>query len=330
MILSLTVACIFVGVSPAAVDAHDEHWELFKRQHNKTYLQKQDVGRRAIFEANIKKINAHNLLYDLGRSSYRLGLNGFADMTPDEFEKYRGTRFEANEARVSKLQHRDNRSMHVPDTVDWRTEGYVTPVKNQGVCGSCWAFSTTGALEGQHFRRSGDLVSLSEQMLVDCSAVYGNAGCNGGLMDNAFRFIKDAGGLETEKSYPYTGKDGTCHFDARGIGAKLTGFVDVPSRDEEALKEAAGVVGPVSVAIDASGQNFQFYKDGVYDEITCSSTSLDHGVLVVGYGTTRDGKDYWLVKNSWGSSWGQSGYIQMSRNKENQCGIATMASYPTV
>lgn len=150
-------------------------------------------------------------------------------------------------------------------------------------------------------------------------------------MDNAFSYIKDNHGLDTESSYPYEGKDDKCRFKKRDIGATDSGFVDIPEGDEEKLKEAVATVGPVSVAIDASHESFQFYSQGVYDEAECSSEQLDHGVLVVGYGTDAETEeDFWLVKNSWGTQWGDEGYIRMARNKQNQCGIASSASYPLV
>lgn len=240
----------------------------------------------------------------------------------------------------------------IAKSVDWREQGAVTPVKDQGHCGSCWSFSATGALEGQHFRKTGKLVSLSEQNLVDCSGSYGNNGCNGGLMDNAFQYIKDNGGIDTESAYPYEAIDDTCHFNKKSIGATDKGFVDIPSGDEEAMKKAVSTIGPVSVAIDASHESFQFYSEGVYVEPQCDSQQLDHGVLVgefkdkdfnlnpslnicfhllVGYGTDEETQqDYWIVKNSWGTSWGDKGFIKMLRNKNNACGIATQSSYPLV
>jgi cathepsin L len=258
-------------------------------------------------------------------------MNAYADMTNTEFNRVMNG-FNA----TRQAQRSQNRrtftfdpSLELPDTVDWRKEGYVTPIKDQGQCGSCWAFSATGALEGQTFAKTKTLPSLSEQNLVDCSKKQGNMGCNGGLMDYAFEYIKVNNGIDTESSYPYEAVDNTCRFKAADVGATDTGFVDITSKDENALQQAVATVGPISVAIDASHSSFQLYKRGVYHEARCSQTQLDHGVLAVGYGV-EGSKDYWLVKNSWGTSWGDQGYIMMTRNKNNQCGIATASSYPTV
>jgi len=312
---------------------YESEWQDFKSKHGRTYSEDEEVMRKQNFMDNMKKIEMHNYLHDKGQTTYRLGINEYADMSVKEFTSMMNGFRRSNKTTVRDFQHSTYLSpampVDLPALVDWRTEGYVTPVKNQGQCGSCWSFSTTGSVEGQHFRKTGKLVSLSEQNLVDCSTSYGNHGCNGGVMDYAFQYIKDNDGIDTEMSYPYEAMDDTCRYRRRSVGATVSGFVDVPENDEEKLKEAVATVGPVSIAIDASHQSFQLYHSGVYDEPECSSTQLDHGVLVVGYGT-EEGQDYWLVKNSWGPEWGLDGYVKMARNKDNQCGIAAMASYPLV
>jgi len=309
----------------------NNHWKLWKELHGKRYLDAEEHVRRAIWEDSLNKVQEHNLQADLGQHTYWLSMNKFADMTVVEFSKMMNGYNMTMRGQREQHRHEFNRQSNVqlPDTVDWRTEGYVTEVKDQGQCGSCWAFSTTGSLEGQHFKQAGKLVSLSEQNLVDCSGKYGNQGCNGGLMDQAFEYIKDNMGIDTEESYPYEAVDDSCRFNKANIGATDTGFTDIKSKDESALQEAVATVGPISVAIDASHASFQLYSHGIYNELLCSQIRLDHGVLAVGYGADS-GKDYWLVKNSWGEGWGDKGYIKMSRNKRNQCGIATAASYPLV
>jgi len=293
------------------------------------------VLRFGIFQQNIELIEKHNNEYAMGMHTYTLGINPFADWTPEEFKaKMLGTFYNKTRTPSSGTFMRLPKNIQTPDLVDWRKEGAVTDVKNQGQCGSCWAFSTTGSVEGANFRLTNKLVSLSEQQLVDCSSKYDNHGCNGGLMDNAFEYIKENGGLDDEESYPYTAHQGKCHFDKAKVSATVSGFVDIPTGDEDALKEALATAGPVSVAVDATEDKFMFYKDGVFVDKGCGNkmNDLDHGVLAVGYGTeTADnGKtmDYWIVKNSWGNHWGESGYIRMARNLKNMCGISTAASYP--
>lgn len=312
---------------------YDDQWMQFKSKHGKVYVDDEEDMRKNNFIQNVKRIQMHNYLHAKGKVTFRLELNSYADMSIKEFASIMNGYRRSNITTVKDLLHSTYLSpaqpVDLPDEVDWRSEGYVTPVKNQGHCGSCWSFSTTGSLEGQHFRKSGKLVSLSEQNLVDCSTTYGNHGCNGGVMDYAFEYIKENNGLDTEDSYPYEGQDDTCKFRSSYVGATVSGFVDVPQGDEDKLKEAIATVGPVSVAIDASHSSFQLYESGVYVEPECSSSQLDHGVLCVGYGTDN-GQDYWLIKNSWGPEWGDEGYIKMARNKDNQCGVASMASYPLV
>lgn len=218
----------------------------------------------------------------------------------------------------------------LPASVDWVKKGVVTPVKDQGQCGSCWAFAAVAALEGQHALKTKKLVSLSEQNLVDCSWEEGNQGCGGGYPNDAYQYIFDNKGLDTEKAYPYTGQDGQkCAFNANKVGATVTGFKTTASGDEAALQKAVAQVGPISVCIDASQQSFQEYKYGIYYENNCSKIQLDHCVTVVGYGV-KNWQMYWLVKNSWGTSWGMNGYIMIGRFDDNICGIATLASYPVV
>ncbi|XP_023698239.1 cathepsin L.1 [Paramormyrops kingsleyae] len=331
----LIVALALWGASYAAsLSLEDLEFHAWKLQFGKVYdSPAEEAQRRLTWLSNRKLVIVHNMLADQGLKSYRLGMTFFSDMDNQEYRRtaFSGCLgyFNATLGRKGSSFLRQVGGLGLPSEVDWRTKGYVTEVKDQKQCGSCWAFSATGSLEGQTFRKTQKLVSLSEQQLVDCSGDYGNFGCGGGLMDNAFKYIKDNGGIDTEEAYPYEAMDGKCRFKPDAIGATCSGYVDVPEGDEAALQEAVATVGPISVAIDAGHVSFQLYNSGIYNEPECSSSDLDHGVLAVGYGT-EDGQDYWLVKNSWGLAWGDKGYIKMSRNKQNQCGIATASSYPLV
>ena len=295
--------------------------------HGKEYKEDlEELRRQTVWEANKKFIESHNSVAD--KFGYTLAMNEFGDLTDAEF----GRIFNGYQ-----MQERSNTSnlftidpvFKPAASIDWRQRGYVTEVKNQGQCGGCWAFSATGSLEGQHFKQTGRLVSLSEQNLIDCSTAYGNHGCQGGIMDMAFRYIAANGGVDTESYYPYHASNGECRFSRSFIGATDRSYSDIRRGDENGLTYACGSVGPISVAIDASHSSFRFYHSGVYYEPSCSSTRLDHGVLIVGYGS-EGGRDYYIVKNSWGASWGDAGYIKMARNMNNNCGIATQASYPIV
>lgn len=321
---------LMVGAASAIsfFDVVNEEWEAWKLKHGKSYETPVDEKfRMKVYMENKAKIARHNQRAHNGEHTYFLAMNHFGDLFHHEFvNQVNGYRMDLkNKSRSVGATFIRPAHVELPTEVDWRSKGAVTPVKNQGQCGSCWSFSATGSLEGQHFRKTGKLVSLSEQNLVDCSVKYGNNGCNGGLMDYAFQYVKDNGGIDTESSYPYEGHDDSCHFKKTSVGADDKGFVDVTAGDEEALAAAVATVGPVSVAIDASHQSFQFYSHGIYNEPNCDATALDHGVLAVGYGP-----GYWLVKNSWDTVWGEEGYIKMTRDGSNQCGIASSASYPLV
>jgi C1A family cysteine protease len=281
-----------------------------------------------------------------------VGHNEFSDMSGDEFAQHfklgkyskgsfaelKGNNFveDNNHNELVQAQRRallETDPVTLPDYVNWIGMGGVTPVKNQGACGSCWAFSTTGALEGAKFVKTGELVALSEQNLLDCD--HEDLGCNGGLMDNAFKFDEKSGGLCSEADYPYKAKRGTkCNpMNCTDVpGSIVVTFVDVPTSDEKALL-AAIAMQPISVAIEASGFAFQFYKTGVITDQTCGAEgNIDHGVLAVGYGTDLDTQEpYFLVKNSWGGAWGDTGYVKLGRKSKNKwgiCAILKMASFP--
>nr|XP_043614898.1 low-temperature-induced cysteine proteinase-like [Erigeron canadensis] len=303
-------------------------YESWLVHHGKTYNAIGEKDRRfQIFKDNLRFIDQHNSV----DRTYKVGLNKFADLTNEEYRNtHTGLKTKNNKLKNGKKSDRYvlQSGESLPESVDWREKGAVTAVKDQGSCGSCWAFSTTGSVEGINQIVTSDLISISEQELVDCDTSY-NQGCNGGLMDYAFEFIIKNGGIDTEEDYPYTGKDGKC--DAIRKNAKVVtidGYEDVPVNDESALKKAAANQ-PIAVAIEAGGREFQFYTSGIFTG-SCG-TDLDHGVLVVGYGT-ESGKDYWIVKNSWGAEWGEGGYLKMERNikaKTGKCGIAMEASYAT-
>jgi cathepsin L len=287
---------------------YEAEFDMFKLKYSKSYSTPQEEEKRfQIFADKLKFVSE----WDAEARGFSVAINKFADLTNKEFVAlYTGLNISKTyEAVVEKID-----SPRVEgDIVNWVNKGAVTGVKNQGQCGSCWSFSTTGSVEGAHFLSTGKLVSLSEQNLVDCSTAEGNEGCNGGLMDDAFEYIIKNHGIDTEASYPYraTGPN-KCEFKAADVGATISSYHDVQSGSESDLQSSVDKT-PVSVAIDASHDSFQMYSSGVYYEPACSSSQLDHGVLAVGYGTSGS-SDYWLVKNSWGTDWGMAGYIQMSRN----------------
>ncbi|KAB7494353.1 Cysteine proteinase 2 [Armadillidium nasatum] len=317
---------IMIAFASAKVNI-DSEWEFYKEKFNKRYSPEEDTQRYKIFQQNKLKIAEHNKRFEEGKETFKMGINQFADKIPEEPHLLNEFKKHTGENKKGARVHKTRPGYSYPKSVDWRESGCISGVKDQGQCGSPWTFVVSESLEAACCLKNGYLVSLSTQNLIDC--VEG-ASCSGGVMnDPAFDYIESSGGLDTEASYPFTGQQGVCHFDPANIGCPCSGYVSIPSGSEDDLLTAVATAGPVTAAIDASRVSFQLYASGVYYDASCSSVILGHSVLIVGYGT-ENSAEFWLVKNSWGVSWGENGYIKMARNRDNNCGIASDAAYPLV
>jgi hypothetical protein len=328
---------IFVAAcagSAAAVDSSTESaFEAFVAKYGKVYASLEErAARFEVFAANFALVEAENAK----GKSYKLAINEFADVPIEEF---RGQRLGYSPAEHQKTLRLGSPFLgtdlysgeELPESVDWVQDGAVTPVKDQGSCGSCWTFSTSGSLEGAWKIATGNLVSVSEQQLIDCAKAGGLDGCNGGEMDPAFTYLENRD-VCAEDGYPYLKKAGnTCSEESCTVAiprGSVVGFKDVPAGDTKALMEAVAQQ-PVSTAVQAGQSAFQMYKEGV---LTSDCTAnVDHAVLIVGYGTDN-GVDYWKIKNSWGANWGEEGFIRLARGVagDGECGVKVMPSYPVM
>eukprot|EP00698_Gefionella_okellyi_P007206 TRINITY_DN1749_c0_g1_i1.p1 TRINITY_DN1749_c0_g1~~TRINITY_DN1749_c0_g1_i1.p1 ORF type:complete len:347 (-),score=75.53 TRINITY_DN1749_c0_g1_i1:61-1080(-) len=332
-VAAFVVFTVLVAVASASSDL-EAQFKAFVGEHSKVYADEQEYQLRfRIFKANMKTA-AFYQANDAGTALY--GVTPFSDMTPDEFRIARLVpAIDAGDAKNSCLAHGvrmpELRNDPTPTSVDWRDKNAVTPVKNQGGCGSCWTFSTTGNIESQWFLAGHPLISLSEQQIVDCDhtcsdvgdppQVVCDSGCEGGWPWAAMKGIMDAGGIELESAYPYKGVDGSCMFDSTKVVAKISNYTCLPT-DEDQIAAYVAQNGPVSIALNAGW--LQFYIGGISNPLLCDAKTLDHAVLIVGYGVKGD-KPYWIVKNSWGQGWGEKGYFEMIRGK-GRCGLNNAVS----
>lgn len=343
VLLGFAVCATAVPVVPGAKAMEEKLHNIFeewKSKFNKAYSGVEHDNRFTIFKNNLAFIESHNAAFKRGEETFFMAVNRFADMTKEEFKRMLGYKSDLQSKRLTAPSPYGkactHRSLIANETVDWRKLGGVTAVKDQGQCGSCWSFSTTGAIEGAWVVAGNPLVSLSEEELVQCDT-GSDEGCNGGLMDNAFEFIIKMGGITSEEAYPYisgNGTTGTCV--ARLMKKKvahISDYCDVTPNNETDLELAVNQQ-PVAVAIEADQTAFQFYSGGVIPAAKCG-VNLDHGVLLTGYGFDAKSKmNYWNIKNSWGPEWGEAGYVRVQKNpkksKHSACGITADASYPTV
>ena len=290
-----------------------QEFQKFLIKYNKKYNTIAEYFLRYnVFKKNLKRFSQN-------KASYKMGINQFTDLTPTEFRK---GYLNLDMKLVNKINYKKvsvNSKNDAPESWNWVDEGVFGPVKDQGYCGSCWAFSTMGNIEALNAMKTKEYVALSEQQLVDCDTEY-DQGCNGGLMEYAFAYLVEKGCM-TEKDYPYVGYDDTCHYDESKVFLRIDSWLMLDTQDENEIKEFLYTNGPLAIAINADP--FQYYTGGIIDEDewSCDPEGLNHGVVLVGYGN-ESGVDYWIIRNSWGDYWGEDGYVRVARGK-GTCGVNT-------
>jgi cathepsin H len=317
----LSVFCV-------AAFAKQISFDEWKKTYSKVYADSfEEENRRWIYSTTVKEVeelNSQNL-------SWTAGINEWSDLTWPEFKRAVGLWKAPQKCSATGDVGTHETRGNAPDKIDWRDKNAVTAVKNQGSCGSCWTFSATGAVESANILKGHKMTQFAEQQLVDCAGGFKNNGCNGGLPSQAFQYLMWQGGQNLESTYKYTARDGSCKFKKADIGVVVTDEKNITQGDEASMGDAVGNVGPVSVCYQVSS-DFRNYKSGVYDSTKCKNGPMDvnHAVLAVGYDTdSKSSKPYWIIKNSWGTSFGIKGYFWMVRGK-NMCGVATCSSYPVV
>ncbi|GJQ65735.1 hypothetical protein Trydic_g11920 [Trypoxylus dichotomus] len=304
----------------------DALWSEFKSKFNKSYERFHENRRREAWEVNLHRITKHNMEAEKGLHSFYIKENHLTDLSPQVYLQ--------KMAKLTKSYHRKidteivgdiyEHFHHLPEEIDWRDKGFHTPIYNQKDCGSCYAFSIATVLQAQIFKQTNKLVPLSEQQIVDCSIQSGNYGCGGGSLRNTLKYLDKSGGLMAYTDYPYTARQRRCQFDLHKAIVNVSSWAILPPRDEKALEIALAKIGPVAASINASPHTFQLYHHGIYDDISCSSNTVNHAMVVVGYT-----KDAWILKNWWGDHWGENGYMRL-RRKKNMCGISNFAAYALV
>ena len=307
-------------------------WTTWKAKHNKQYPSaSEETFRMQVFLKNFIKIQKHNAKKDAG---YTMALNNFADLTPEEFQaSFTSAPYLQAALAAPRYAPMMLMSSDLPKSVDWRQKGAVNTPKHQGGCGSCYSFASAGAIEALYSIKKGELPELSIQQSLDCSSAFGNNGCSGGYMTQVFDYLIAEGGLVSAKLYPYKMVAGQCQLKSSLKEAKkwkISGYINVPKNDNDALKQAVSMQ-PVTIGIDARQLNL--YGGGVFGKEGQCTQHLTHAVLIVGYGTSEQDGDYWIIKNSWGPSWGENGFFKIKRTdgqKEGPCGVPSLASYPTL